>query len=468
MPEHANMAGPGPFQSYEDVLRHLDGLGLFHMDMGLDRMRRALEALNLDDLEFPIVQVVGTNGKGSTATFLQSIAMAHGMRAGLYTSPHFIDPAERIRMDDKKLPRQAWPRLAARATGAEPGLTYFELLTVMAADAFKSSSPDLAIFEAGLGARHDATTALPAEMVCFTPIDMDHANILGESIYDIAADKADALRPGVAMAVSAPQEPIPMAILANKAEDQGIPFCTTDSMKKAGSSAGKLLWEVLPKELERCARIPGDATLGLRGAHQRINALTAVQAWILLCMRHGWKTNSQSIARGLEKAFIPGRLQFAPAASGLPALWLDGAHNAHGMAALCAALEAMDEQERPGAAVFSCLRDKDPQALAARLQKTLGKTPVFVPTISGNPRAAQGEEIAALLGPAARPTQGTKAALDAAAEAAGGRPVLVCGSLYLLSEVYRLHPALLETPPADAGSRPGGAAGIYGMHAQDH
>ena len=323
----------------------------------------------------------------------------------------------------------------------------------MAADAFKSSSPDLAIFEAGLGARHDATTVLPVEMVCFTPIDMDHADILGESIYDIAADKADALRPGVAMAVSAPQSPIPMAILANKAEDLGIPFCSMDYRKKNGSSAGRLLWDILPKELEQCVRLPDDTPLGLRGAHQKMNAQTAVQAWILLCMRHGWKTNSQSIARGLEKAFIPGRLQYVPAGSGLPALWLDGAHNAHGMTALCAALEAMDTMQRPGAVVFSCLRDKNPQALAALLKKTLEQTPVFVPTITGNPRAAQGKDIAALLGLSARPARDLKAALDAAAEVAGEHPVLVCGSLYLLAELYRMHPSLLEPPSSGNGER---------------
>ncbi len=448
MPEggNADSVRRGRFQSYDDVLRHLESLGLFHMDMGLGRMERAIAALRLNDLEFPIVQVIGTNGKGSTATFLQSIAMAHGLRVGLYTSPHFVNPEERIRMDCKMLPRQAWPPFASRALQAEPGLTYFELLTVMAADSFKSSSPDLAIFEAGLGARYDATTALPAELVCFTPIDMDHTNVLGESIYDIAADKADALRPVVAIAVSAPQEPIPMAILANKAEDLGIPLCFSSSTKKSGSTAGALLLEALPHELAQCVQLSHDASLGLKGSHQRINAQTAVLAWVLLCMRHGWKTNSQTIARGLEHAFIPGRLQYVPATDGLPPLWLDGAHNEHGMTALLSSLNSMDKSERPGAVVFSCLTDKNPEALAKLLNTALKSTPIFVPTISDNPRAAQSEDLARLLGPSSRPMSGLQAALDAAAEAAGKRPILVCGSLYLLSELYRSYPALLDPP----------------------
>ena len=146
-----------PFKSYDDVIRHLDGLGVFHMDMGLGRMERALSALGLDRLSRPTVQVVGTNGKGSTSSFLQALAMAHGLKAGLYTSPHFVAPEERIRVGHTMLPPARWPGLASRAVQAERGLTYFELLTVMAAEAFELASCDLVIYEAGLGGRYDAT-----------------------------------------------------------------------------------------------------------------------------------------------------------------------------------------------------------------------------------------------------------------------------------------------------------------------
>ena len=424
-----------PFHSYEEVLRHLDSLGLFHMDMGLGRMERALHALGLDKFRCPAVQIVGTNGKGSTSVFLQSIAMAHGMNVGLYTSPHFVWPEERIQLNHTMLPRRVWPALAGNAVQAEKDLTYFELLTVMAASAFQTSESDLMIFEAGLGGRYDATTALPVDMVCFAPMGMDHLNVLGDTLAAIADDKSDALRPGVSVAVSAPQEPEARNILFAKAQERGIPLCCCPTPEGCdGSPAGKALWECLPDELKVCSVLPDDVTLGLRGAHQRMNAQTAVLAWVMLCQRHHWKTDAHTIALGLSRAFIPGRLQFAPAGEGHPAMWLDGAHNPHGMTALIAAVASM----------FSCLADKQPEKLTALMKQVAGSAPLFVPTIKDNPRAAEAADLARLLGESATAEPSLEDALSAAGKAAGTKPVLVCGSLYLLSELFTIWPSLLK------------------------
>ena len=433
-----------PFHSYEEVLRHLDSLGLFHMDMGLGRMERALHALGLDKLRCPAVQVVGTNGKGSTSVFLQSIAMAHGMNVGLYTSPHFVWPEERIQLNHTMLPRRVWPALAGNAVQAENGLTYFELLTVMAASAFQSSESDLMIFEAGLGGRYDATTALPVDMVCFVPMGMDHMNVLGNTLSAIADDKSDALRPGVSMAVSAPQQQEARDVLFAKAQKRGIPLCCSPAPEGCdGTPAGKALWECLPDELKACSVLPHDAKLGLRGAHQRMNAQTAVLAWVMLCQHYHWKTDAHTIALGLSRAFIPGRLQFAEAGEGHPAMWLDGAHNPHGMTALLAAVSSMSEEERPGAVVFSCLADKQPEKLTSLVREVAGNAPLFVPTIKDNPRAATAADLVALLGKSATAEASLEDALAAAKKAAGAKPVLVCGSLYLLSELFTLWPSLL-------------------------
>ncbi len=299
----------GPLFSYADVLAHLDGLGLFHMDMGLGRMESALRALGVTRLPCPVVQVAGTNGKGSTASFLQSLSMAHGFRTGLYTSPHFLSPTERIRMDCRPLPESAWPGLANRALAAEPGLTYFELLTVMTVLAFQDAEPDLLIFEAGLGGRHDATTALPADLVCFTPIGLDHQAVLGPDIAAIAADKADAMRPGMFAAVSAPQTEDARAALQRRADAVELPLYTADS----GAALPPL------------ALLPEDAELGLAGPHQRVNAQTALLAWALLCRRQGWRTDERTIRRGLSEAFIPGRLQKVASRDAYPSFLLDGA-----------------------------------------------------------------------------------------------------------------------------------------------
>lgn len=445
MPEKDFDRQPPVFHSYDEAVAYLDGLGLFHVELGLDRMKRALASLGVDRPFCPTVQVVGTNGKGSTSTFLQSLAMAHGLKTGLYTSPHFVRPEERIRIGQSTLPREEWPVYASRAVAACPGLTYFELLTVMAADFFRSRKCDLVVCEAGLGGRWDGTTALPADMVCFTPMGLDHTDVLGGTLAEIADDKSDALRPGILAAVSAPQPEAARAVLEAKAGKRDVPLFSLP--QEAGgpcTPAGRELWNSLPEELKACAVLPKDAELGLYGAHQRVNAQTALLAWVLLCRRFGWKTDKTAIAEGLRQAFIPGRLQFVPAGNGLPALWLDGAHNTHGMTALKEAVDAMPAVLKPGAVVFSCLADKDPERLSALLRRTAGNVPVFVPTIPDNHRAASGETLASFVGGNAAAAEGIPQALAAAAKAAGRRPVLVCGSLYLLSALFSLYPALME------------------------
>ena len=142
------------FSDFTHIEQHLDSLGLFHMDMGLDRMRHALSALGLVRPPFVTVQVLGTNGKGSTASFLASLCAAHGLRAGLYTSPHFVSPTERIRIDGRPWPQELWAAQANKVMDAAPALTYFEFLTVLALLAFAEERVDVAILEAGLGGSH--------------------------------------------------------------------------------------------------------------------------------------------------------------------------------------------------------------------------------------------------------------------------------------------------------------------------
>jgi dihydrofolate synthase/folylpolyglutamate synthase len=272
--------------------------------------------------------------------------------------------------------------------------------------------------------------------------------VLGRTIAAIAEDKADAMQNGRVLAVSAPQPEDARRALEKRADELGIPLCSCPSADSCeGTEAGLALWASLPAELRELAILPEGAKLGLHGPHQRMNAQTALLAWVLLCHRFGWKTDRETIAEGLEKAFIPGRLQYAPAAEVRPALWLDGAHNEHGMTALVTALKdgsSVPESLRPGAVVFSCLRDKGPEKLTAMLREAVGDTPVFVPEIQDNPRAATREELCALFGPQAQPAASLADAIAHAASAAGDAPVLICGSLYLLGDVFARFPELLE------------------------
>lgn len=444
---HASPASP--FASYDDVQAHLDRLGMFHMDLGLGRIEHVLDALSLAAPPFTVAQVVGTNGKGSTSTFLAAIGTAHGLRTGLYTSPHFVTPRERIRIDGAMLAAEQWPVLANRVmTAGGEALTYFEFLTVLGLLAFREAGVQLAVLEAGLGGAHDATTAVASDVVCVTPIGLDHQSVLGATIAAIAADKAGALRPGVP-AVTAPQ-----------------PTDAMDELRTAADACGATLYEA-----DDVTRLPAKVELGLAGPHQRTNALLALAAWTTLAKANEWESHEDAVRRGLAEAWIPGRLQWVerpaaeqhaperadetvapnapevPDTSGMPALparlIIDGAHNAHGLAALRAALA--DQCVRPAVVIFSCLADKDLVAVAEEVRRLAGNAPLLVPTIRDNARAARGEDLAALLGPAARTVPDMAAALAEATALAPLGPVLLCGSLYLLGEFFTLRPDCLES-----------------------
>lgn len=428
------------FHNFQDILAHLDGLGLFHMDMRLDRMRRALTALNLTRPPFTVVQILGTNGKGSTAAFLAALCTAHGCKTGLYTSPHFVSPEERIRVNGQALPGETWTAHANAIMAAAPppgGLTYFEFLTVLALLLFREQGVDVAVMEAGLGGRHDATTAPDADLLCYTPIALDHKDILGPTLAAIAADKAAAVR-GPAPLCTAPQFPEAAHCLAEAARAHRAPLHQAEALPAA--------W--LPR-------------LGLAGPHQLVNAGLALAAWRHLAPLLGRRADHAAAqAEGLARAFLAGRLQSVPATENYPALLLDGAHNPHGMRALLRALDHLEQSGvRPAGAVFSCLGDKDWRTAALMLKHRLGALPLFIPALD-NPRAADVREVAAAcdsLAPAtAVPLTGPRAlpqALAAARRLEGAspeRPILLTGSLYLLAEFFTLFPNLTATTPPKA------------------
>ena len=426
------------FRNFQEIRSHLDALGMFHMDLGLDRMRRTLAALGLERPPFVIAQVLGTNGKGSTSAFLAGLCTTHGCRVGLYTSPHFVSPEERIRVNGRPVPGETWPEPAnsimTRACG--DSLTYFEFLTVLALLMFREARVDVAILEAGLGGRSDATTTVPADLLCYTPIAMDHAAVLGPTLADIARDKAAAIR-GRAPVCTAPQVPAAREALAAAARTRGAVL----------APAAPLPEEWLPR-------------LGLAGEHQLGNAGLALAAWQRLAPLLGRRADdARAQALGLTTAFLPGRLQRVPRAAGHPALLLDGAHNPHGMQALLRSLfpsrqTACRRSPMPRAIIFSCLGDKDWRTSATMLTRRFPQTPAFIPALE-NPRAGDPHAIAAcwnvhapgmakaLTGPDA-----LARALDAAAGFCGADHdmALMTGSLYLLAEFFARYPRLLEPP----------------------
>lgn len=425
------------FKNFEDVENYLNCLGMFHMDLGLERMEKAKFSLGLR-LTCPVMQVVGTNGKGSTSTFLHSIALAYGFRAGVFTSPHFVTPLERIKMNDRLLPKAAWASLTLQATEAVPDLTYFELLTVMSVMAYMFSEPDLLIYEAGLGAKNDATTAIPAQFVVFTPIALDHTNLLGGTLEEIAEDKSYAIREGVQAVISAPQTESVEKILRERAEKFGIPFYTMENMRD------------LPDCLYVLADEKPQYELGLKGEHQYINAQTALLAWCVYCKMYKKPVEAKAVAEGLSTAFIPGRFQQVKRKNEMPALVLDGAHNLHSLQSLLHTLET--ERCTPSAFVFSCLKDKEPLKMVQMIEAFLKKhgldIPVIVTEIQDNERAVPLDELAALFTVPAVKCASLHEVLQKLPQFVGKdakeNPCVICGSLYLLSEYFREYPEKLQ------------------------
>ncbi len=435
------------FQSYSDIMAHLDKLGLFHMDFTLGRMKDAIAAFGLEKPGFAIIQVVGTNGKGSTSSFLAAIAEKHGLKTGLFTSPHFVSPRERIVINGFPATEEDWLAPARLVHEKAPNLTYFEFLTVLSLLIFREKSVDLVVMEAGLGGRFDATTAAWADLTCFTSIDMDHEAVLGKNLGEIASDKAGAMRLGLP-AVSAPQRPDARHALELAATEKNVEleFCAPLADHSNCGPERNAVVTAVEDELDMSS---GRFKLGLRGPHQAINAGLAVRAWEVFCRKRGITVNGDLVRQALASAFIPGRLQLvAPdPAGGHGHMLLDGAHNPAGLAALEAAV--LTEGLRPSAVIFSCLGDKDVSGLAGILNSMLdkigGNIQVLVPVIADNPRAAEPAELAALLRGRGRPTRGLEDALSLARPifSSPSSPHILCGSLYLLAEFYALWPGCL-------------------------
>lgn len=423
------------FASFEDLSAHLERLGLFRMRPELGQLRLVLATLAS---HAPVrraraaVQVAGTNGKGSTATFIASLAAAHGRTAGLFTSPHFVSFRERIRVNgiavrESVLLEEA--NMVMAAGGAS--LTYFEFVTALAALVFARENVEIAVWETGLGGTWDATTALDADMVAYTPIGLDHCAILGSTHAAIATDKAGAMRAGKPV-FTAPQSPEALHALTTAAGEKGCPMT------------------VVPP-------LPDDIPLGLAGEHQRTNAALALAVWREMAKQSGSESSPENEAGGLAKAFIPGRFHYVPPCPerGHPPFLLDGAHNGHGMAALGKSLARNGIS--PSAVIFACLEDKLATDLIPHL-RALATGPVFVPPIPGNPRALPPETIAERIGLAASPAASVEDAIQRSAahiaaympgEAAARpmrHPVLFCGSLYMLGEFFALRPDCLSPP----------------------
>jgi len=412
------------------------------IDLSLERMRVLCAALgDPQDRLPPVVHVAGTNGKGSTVAFIRAIAEAAGLRVHAYTSPHLVRFNERIRLDGTLIADAALhailDRIEAATSDSGGEATVFESATAAAFVAMSERPADLAIVEVGLGGLLDATNVIDRPLLSvITPVDIDHAEFLGDSLPGIAGEKAGILKPG-ARGLIARQDEVAMAVIEGAARAAHSPLTVMGVDFDAWAERGGMAFQ----DQERFLDLPAPA---LTGAHQIANAGLAVAVALELDLPEA------AIAAGLASVRWPARMQrlttgpFGETARAAGAeLWLDGGHNPHAARALAETLtERQSRAPRPLALIVGMLANKD----AGGFFEALKGSGAAVFTVPFDGAAAEPEALAAVArghGLGAQASTSVTQALAHALRLGAGR-VVICGSLYLAGEVLG---AARETSP---------------------
>jgi dihydrofolate synthase/folylpolyglutamate synthase len=397
------------------------------------------ERLGRPDRAYPSAHIAGTNGKGSTAAFLESILRQAGFRTGLNTSPHLEKINERIRVGGEAISDGDFAKTLTRiqalieellASGrlrAHP--TYFECVTAMAFQHFAQGRVDFGVFEVGLGGRLDATNILTPVVSVITRIDFDHENFLGHSLHEIAGEKAGILKKGVPL-VLAGQQPEAREVILRRAEKLGCPIIETP-----------LAYRVDQQTMENgCVRAQiGEVASGwtamlapqLAGRFQLQNAINAVAAARALSAR-GYRISENAIEQGIAGAVWPGRLEKLQSR---PDVYVDGAHNP-GAARELAGFWEENFAGRNIFVVYGALRDKAVDEIAGVLFPHAAEVVFTEPRTSRAISASQLSEIASHHAPRSSVISDAEQALDyVLAKAAPQDAIFVTGSLYLVGRL---------------------------------
>ncbi len=402
------------------------------MKLGLENIRKLLNALGNPQNNYLKVQVAGTNGKGSVCVFLNSICVGAGIKTGLYTSPHLISITERIKINGHDISEDNLALYATKvretaeklvADGEMEGVsTFFEQVTAIALLAFAEAGVELAILETGLGGRLDATTAANAEIAAITSIAIDHQEYLGETLAEIAVEKAAVIHNG-SIVVIAEQDAEVMNILRERCSVADVLPQFAESIRTKGGK-GWLTFRTEKTEYKF-------KKLGLRGRHQIENAKVAV----LLAenLQRYFSFAKSKIIYGLQNARHPGRLDYHGQ------YLFDGAHNVAGARALRAFLDKNIHQRIT--MIFGAMRGKN---VAEMIEILLPKVENLILTRPSNERALTTRELTEFIdcdfnGEHMLLTDTVAEAIEKANEIVGKNGIiLVTGSLYLVGEVKKL------------------------------
>ena len=355
------MSKQRPLTKIDNLLAHLYGLRRLGIKVGLEHTNELLKQCGNPHLGLKTIHIAGTNGKGSTAAMIQAILRGNGLKVGLYTSPHLIRFNERIRINGSPISDKSIIDFMTQFTGAidEIEATFFEVTTVLALHYFSNQEVDVAVIETGLGGRLDSTNVIEPELTIITSVDLDHQHILGETLIDIAVEKAGIIKKQTPVLVAS-QTPEVIDVIRKKAQESNSPIIYCNEPQKIIIDHHSTGFELDKKKY----------SVPLIGAHQAINAGLAIRA----VMHHLPDMKQKEIQSGLNNTKWFGRFQ--PLIKNLP-IYYDVAHNPGGIRSIRTTLDTLNSKVTNGIMVLK--NDKDVDQIALGLDGLFNK--LFVASI---------------------------------------------------------------------------------------
>ena len=394
--------------SYETVLNIIENTHRFGNKPGVEVTSVVLKKLGQPQESLPFIHIAGTNGKGSTCAFIKSILMETGLKVGVCTSPHLVDFRERIAINDKLIEKEEVTRIGNFLIEQDFGvsLTMFDYCLVMAILYFTEQNCDIAVIETGLGGGMDSTNALGVPVVsAITRIGYDHMAVLGDTLPQIAAEKAGIIKTGTRLVIGQ-QEKAALDVICHMAEEKDVDYIVTEKSQP-------FLKETLQK-----------AKIKMLGEYQKENAAVAVEVAKLILPERKWGC----IREGLSKAFWPGRMEILSAS---PFLLVDGAHNSNGVEALRDSLLVMYPGEK-FRFIMGVMADKDYEKM---IECLLPLAKDFVTVTANSDRALDAKELARQIeakGVPARKADSLEEALNSLSEEEKN---IAFGSLYFIGDI---------------------------------
>lgn len=418
---------------YKEAINYIENTGKFGINLGLKRIERLCQLLGNPEKNLKVIHVAGTNGKGSTTTLISSVLISQGYKVGIYTSPYIERFTERIKINDIEIPEDEVAKLVNEMLPyidilVEEGLehpTEFEIITAAGFKYFSDQRVDFVVLEVGLGGRFDATNVVNPILSVITTISYDHMNILGNSIDEIAFEKAGIIKDNVPVVVY-PQEKAAMDVIIKVSDEKKAKLHFVENMQ----------YElVIDTEDGIIFNATGDnkyknLKIRLLGEHQILNSMTALKS-IEVMKQLGYIIDEKSIYTGFENAKWPGRFEII---NPYPHIVLDGGHNIQGVKALVCATQKYFNGKKIKV-VCGMLRDKNYKDMIRELTYISDE---FITVTPNNPRALTAVELKEVIeemGKSAIATSTISEAVNIGMKDTNNDEVLLfCGSLYMIGE----------------------------------